>query len=214
MADAEDPAPFEHYYSERPRVPSHRRELRFLYRGEVLSFEADRGVFGSEGLDPGTALLIEALHVGPNDRVLDLGCGWGAIGIAAAKAAVGGRAVLTDVNRRAVLLARANVRRNHVLNADVRPGSGFDRLAGERFDLIAMNPPYHVGREFLLHLLEEVPRHLTEGGRFLMVGKGSHGIRFYQGWLAAHWAASVEVPVRGGGYRVLEARPKLASLHQ
>lgn len=214
MADPPPEAPFEHYFTERPRSPSRRRELRFLYRGEVLSFETDRGVFGSEALDPGTALLIESLTVGADERVLDLGCGWGPLGIAAAKAAPQGRVLLTDVNRRAIVLAKANLRRNRIPNAEVRPGSGFDRLAGERFDLIVTNPPYHIGREFILRLLEEVPRHLTERGRLLLVGKGSHGIRFYQQWLSDHWAERVEVLARGGGYRVLEARPKVTILHQ
>ncbi|MGI0132161.1 MAG: class I SAM-dependent methyltransferase [Thermoplasmata archaeon] len=213
MTDPPAEPPFEHYFAARPRVPSRRRELRFLYRGEVLAFETDRGVFGAEGLDPGTALLIEALNVGSTDRVLDLGCGWGAVGIAAAKAASEGQVVLTDVNHRAIVLARANVRRNHIANAAVRPVSGFDRLDDERFDVIATNPPYHVGRDVILGLLGEVPRHLTPRGRLLMVGKGSHGIRFYQDWLTAHWAERVEVVVRGGGYRVLDARPKVASLH-
>jgi 16S rRNA (guanine1207-N2)-methyltransferase len=123
MSDEDPEIASDHYFTERPRSVSHRRELRFLYRGEILTFETDRGVFGSEGLDPGSALLIESLAVEPADRVLDLGCGWGPIGIAAAKAAPQGQVVMTDVNRRAILLAKSNLRRNKVRNATVRPGS-------------------------------------------------------------------------------------------
>ncbi|MCI4358699.1 MAG: methyltransferase [Thermoplasmata archaeon] len=196
----------EHYFSERPRVPSQRRELHFLYKGTRLRMAVDRGVFASSSLDPGTALLIETLDPSPADRILDLGCGWGAIGIAAARAAPEGRVVLTDVNRRAAQLARTNLHNNGIENAEVRIGSGFDPVRDEAFDLIATNPPYHAGRELLLALLEETPRHLTSTGRLLLVGKGSQGIRFYQRWLTEHWSPEVEVRGRGGGYRVLEAR--------
>ncbi|MCI4349198.1 MAG: methyltransferase [Thermoplasmata archaeon] len=198
------------YFEERPRVASKRREMRFLYRGTLLTFEADRGVFASSGLDPGTALLIGALTLQPDARILDLGCGWGAIGIAAAKLAVSGHVVLTDVNRRAVLLTRTNIRRNRIVNAEVRSGRGFAPVEGETFDVIATNPPYHAGRELILEWLARAPDHLTPAGRLLLVGKGSQGIRFYQAWLTERWA-TVEVLGRGGGYRVIEARPHESS---
>lgn len=194
------------YFAERPRAPSQRREYRFLYRGEILRMETDRGVFGRSGLDPGTSLLIEVMLLRPTDRVLDLGCGWGAIGLAAARAAPKGQVVLTDVNRRAVALSRQNLLRNEVRNAEVRAGAGFLPVAGERFDLIASNPPYHAGRATILDLLSAVPEHLTPDGRLLLVGKGSQGIRFYQRWLEEQAKARVEVLARGSGYRVLEAR--------
>ncbi len=200
----------EQYFAERPRSASSRRELRFLYRGELLTVVVDRGVFASTALDPGTALLIEALDPAPADRILDLGCGWGPIGLAAARAAKTGSVLLTDVNRRAALLAKENLRRNRLRNAEVRIGAGFSPVGVERFDLIATNPPYHAGRELLLDLLTRVPEHLTDRGRLLLVGKGSQGIRFYQRWLEEHWAVSVEVRGRGGGYRVLEARAREA----
>ena len=206
MSDDDVPvAGAEHYFSERPRSASKPRELRFLYRGSVLYFLVDQGIFASHGLDPGTALLIETMAPSPKDRVLDLGCGWGAIGIAAAKAAVEGHVVMTDVNRRAVQIARRNLHRNGVGNAEVRAGSMFAPVAEERFDLIATNPPYHVGRPAILELLEAAPQHLTPTGTLLLVGKGSQGIRFYQAWLEERWPGTVEVLARGSGYRVLAA---------
>jgi 16S rRNA G1207 methylase RsmC len=203
--DAVPPEEGDHYFSERPKSASRPRDLRFLYRGAVLFFQVDQGVFASHGLDPGTSLLIESMAPGPNDRVLDLGCGWGAVGVAAAKAAPGGHVVMTDVNRRAIQIARRNLHRNGVTNAEVRAGSLFAPVAGERFDLIASNPPYHVGRPSILRLLEEAPEHLTPTGTLLIVGKGSQGIRFYQEWLETHWPGTVEVLARGSGYRVLAA---------
>ncbi len=202
-----DPTVSQHYFSERPTSSSRPLLLRFLYRGELLTVETDRGVFASQGLDPGTALLIELLDPAPRDRILDLGCGWGAIGLAAAKASPEAQVILTDVNQRALRLARRNLTRNGVRNAEVRTGSFFAPVAGERFDLILTHPPYHVGREMLLQLLDQTPGYLEPNGRLLLVGKGSQGVLYYQTWLRDHWSPGVRVRGRRSGYRVLEARP-------
>jgi 16S rRNA (guanine1207-N2)-methyltransferase len=204
--DPEVPPAAEPYWTERPRSRSAPAERRFLYRGELLTFVIDAGVFSAHGLDPGTALLIENLRVGGTDRILDLGCGWGPVGVAAAKAAPRGHVVLTEVNRRAARLARQNLDRNGVANAEVRVGAFFAPVEGETFDVIATNPPYRIGREPILDLLRAASRYLAPGGRLVIVGKGSQGIRFYQGWLERNWPGTVEVLGRGSGYRVLEAR--------
>lgn len=196
----------EPYWTEHPRSRSAPAERRFLYRGELLSFTVDAGVFSSRGIDPGTSLLIENLRLRDDDRVLDLGCGWGAVGIAAAKSSPRGRVVLTEVNHRAARLARQNLERNRIPNGEVRVGPFYSTVDGERFDVIATNPPYRIGRAQILRILSEAPEHLEPGGRLVLVGKGSEGIRFYQQWLRAHWPGQVEVLGRGSGYRVLEAR--------
>jgi len=210
MPDDEEPET-EQYFAEQPRARSDRTERRFLYQGELLTFVVDTGIFASHGLDPGTALLIENLALRRTDRVLDLGCGWGAVGVAAAKSARDGQVVLTDVNRRAARLARQNVERNGVRNAEVRVGSLFEPVLGDTFDVIATNPPFHAGRPLILRILSEAPDHLTSEGRLILVGKGSQGIRFYQAWLEANWPGPVAVLGRGSGYRVLEARRRRAN---
>jgi len=202
-----EPAPEapQHYFSARPRVASRPEEHRFLYRGEMLVIQTDRGLFASHGLDPGTALLIETLEGISAERILDLGAGWGAVGLAAAKTVPSAHVVLTDVNQRAVRLARKNLDRNGVRNAEVRLGSLFEPLEDESFDLILSHPPFHAGRETVLEFLTQAPEHLAPGGHLRIVGKGSQGIRFYQAWLREHWGSEVEVLARGGGYRVVDA---------
>ena len=202
---AGDPDPGETYFVERPRSVSSRSHLRFLYRGELLDFEVDHGIFSRGGLDRGTELLIQSTVFRPRDRVLEVGCGWGAIAVAAAKSVPLGRVVMTDVNRRALHLARRNLERNGIENAETRVGSLFEPVKEERFDLIVTNPPYRAGRPLIERLIAEAPAHLRPEGRFVMVGKGSQGIRYYQERLEQSWPGKVSVVGRGSGYRVLEA---------
>ncbi len=195
----------DHYFTENPRSPRNERTIRLLYRGRILKLTTSGGVFASEGLDPGTGLLVANLVLRGDERVLDLGCGWGPIGIAAALSLPTGSVLMTDVNKRAVDLARRNARDAGATNVEVRTGTLYLPAGEERFDVILSNPPYKAGRETVLNILTEAPRHLREGGKLLLVGKGGQGILYYQHFLEEHWS-HVEVLARGGGYRVLEAR--------
>src|SRR4051794_19496094 len=108
------------------------------------------GVFAHRGVDSGSKLLIDAMHVSPTARVLDLGCGYGPIGIVAAKLAVRGHAVMVDPDIRAVRLAQHNIELNKLDNAEVILGDGIlDLPPKSRFEVVVSNPPTHQGREVL-----------------------------------------------------------------
>ena len=154
----------DHYFTENPRSPRNERTIRLLYRGRILKLTTSGGVFASEGLDPGTGLLVANLVLRGDERVLDLGCGWGPIGIAAALSLPTGSVLMTDVNKRAVDLARRNARDAGATNVEVRTGTLYLPAGEERFDVILSNPPYKAGRETVLNILTEAPRHLREGG--------------------------------------------------
>jgi 16S rRNA (guanine1207-N2)-methyltransferase len=128
------------------------------------------GVFAHRELDLGTRLLVEAMHVSPTARVLDLGCGYGAIGIVAAKLATRGGAVLVDSDIRATRLAQANLELNHVENAEVILGDGVHDLpAKSRFEVVASNPPTHSGREVLDEFVAGAYKVLRPRGRLYLV---------------------------------------------
>src|SRR5688572_1370612 len=98
---------------------------------------AQPGVFSADAIDPGTRLLIETMRVSPTARVLDLGCGYGAIGIVAAKLAIRGHATLVDSDIRATRLAERNVQLNGLANADVVLGDGVHDLPPKvKYDLV------------------------------------------------------------------------------
>jgi 16S rRNA (guanine1207-N2)-methyltransferase len=115
-------------------------------------------------------LLIEAMHVSPTARVLDLGCGYGAIGIAAAKLAERGEVVLVDSAIRATRLAERNIGLNGVTNAKVILGDGTNDLPPKsRFDVVASNPPTHSGREVLDEMVAGAYRVLKPRGQLYLV---------------------------------------------
>src|SRR5438445_12489968 len=110
------------YFEKRPASAPRPARITVTIRGRPFLFQTDAGVFSREGLDRGTELLLEAVEVGPCESILDLGCGYGVIGIVAAHLSEGGHVILTDVNERVAALARANLAANGVRNADGRIG--------------------------------------------------------------------------------------------
>ena len=143
-------------------------ELRDL-PGSPYSVETRAGVFSRDGLDNGTRLLIDCMEVRSADHVLDWGCGWGALGMVAARLSVKGNATLVDSNIRAVSCAEENLRRNRICNAVARVGDAriWDRR--KKFDLIVSNPPFHDGNTAAHPLIEGALGALRPGGRLMLV---------------------------------------------
>lgn len=171
-------------------------------RGLALRLRTDAGVFSRGGLDRGTELLLEALELGPCEGVLDLGCGYGVVGIAAAKLTEGGHVILTDINERAVRLARENVRANRVANAEVRAGDLYAPVSGLAFDHIVCNPPLRAGRAVVDRIIQEAPEHLLEGGRLWLVARTRQGAESLERRMAVAFG-NADIVKRGSGYKVL-----------
>src|SRR5437879_12412358 len=159
----------EQYFAARPKARRRSAEVQGAVRGHAFTFRTDAGVFSGGKIDRGTELLLDAIEIGPCELILDLGCGYGAIGIVAARLSEGGHVILTDVNERAVALARKNVAANGVANAEVRSGSLYEPVAGLAFDHILCNPPIRAGRGVVARLVAEAPPPLPEGGRLCLV---------------------------------------------
>ena len=139
-------------------------------RGFDLRFETQAGVFSHGELDTGTRLLIEAMRVSPTANVLDLGCGYGVIGITAAKLASRGHVTLIDSDIRATRLTERNLALNGIENADVVLGDGFRDLPPKaRYDVIASNPPTHSGREVLDEMVAGAYKALKPRGQLFLV---------------------------------------------
>ena len=192
----------EHYFSEKPTSPLKYITIPIEIDGKMYEFTTASGVFSYSKLDRGTQLLVEAMQLKKTDEFLDLGCGWGFIGIYAARKVK--KATLIDINERAIVLAKKNVKQNKVKNCEVLKSNGFKKLQERKFDVIAMNPPTHAGKELILDLVEASYEHLKKGGRFYFVSKTKLGAKKY-GEFIGEVFKNIKVVSLGSGYRVFLA---------
>ncbi len=137
--------------------------------GEHLVFETSFGVFSPKEIDEGTRLLLNHLEVAEGDDCLDLGCGYGPIGIWMARKSKTGNVVLFDKDFVAINHAKANIIKNGVNNASAELSNGLSALKDEKFDLIVSNIPAKVGNEMLYLFLYDTLHHLKPGGKFVVV---------------------------------------------
>lgn len=152
-------------------VDSLSREVEFQteLRGMPLTFSTTWGLFSPKAVDAGTHLLIEHLDPREGDTCLDLGCGYGAVGITLAKCVPTGTVYMVDKDFVAVDYARKNVEQNGLQNCHVLLSNGFSRLVDVQFDLIAANLPANVGKELLQILLVDARKSLKPNGRLYVV---------------------------------------------
>ena len=192
----------DHYYTESPASAHDERVVRLKALGNELTFTTDAGVFSRDGLDRGTEALLEALPT-LSGRVLDLGCGWGAVGVALGKRYPGLEIVMTDINRRAVELARRNLDANGV-RAEVVQGDGFENVTGE-FDAILTNPPIRAGKAVIYGLFADARAFLKPGGALYVVIRKQQGAPSALKYLKEIYAEAETID-RSGGFHVLRAR--------
>lgn len=194
----------DHYFSERPEAP-HREKLIFArLRGSDYRFWTDSSVFSRERVDRGTRLLIDAMKIPPDATILDLGCGYGPVGIVAARLAPQGVVYMVDINERAIWLSRRNAQENNVRNVVVLQGEGFVPVKDLEFDVILTNPPIRAGRKVLIKLFEGARDHLGQGGTFWMVARTKQGVLTLASEMERIFGNADEVE-RGGGYRVIRS---------
>ncbi|TMI75543.1 MAG: class I SAM-dependent methyltransferase [Bacillati bacterium ANGP1] len=193
-----------HYFSTRPEVGSRPKQIRARLRGREWTFLSDRGVFARGGVDAGTRLLAKTMRIAPADHILDIGCGYGPVGLVAAWLAPDGQAVLVDVNERAVMLAAQNARLNGLANVEVLQGDGCGPVAGRFFDAAVTNPPIRAGKATLRRLVREIWQHLRPGGRFYFVARTAQGARTLARDVTEVFGGARELE-RESGYRVYEA---------
>ena len=149
----------EHYYTNNPDLAHDEHPVTFIALGNEITCTTDAGVFSRDGLDMGTRILLEALPA-LRGRVLDLGCGWGPVGVAVGKKYPDAEIVMSDVNRRAVDLARRNLAANGIKNAAAVCGDGLEAVTGA-FDAILLNPPIRAGKAVIYRLFADSAKQLS-----------------------------------------------------
>lgn len=139
-------------------------------RGRTFQFRSTWGLFSPRAIDEGTRLLVDRLEIGQADDCLDLGCGYGPVGLVMAALAPKGQTLLVDKDFVAVEYSNQNARLNGLANARALLSNGFDQIPPDLgFDVIASNIPAKVGKELLSLYLHDARDRLRRDGRLYLV---------------------------------------------
>ena len=160
-----------HYFKYDPGLKNDERGLPVTVLGHDFIFKTNAGMFSREAADRASLLLIENVPR-VSGKLLDLGCGYGLIGVALAKA-YGAPLTMSDVNPRALEYAAINAKQNGVA-AEIILSDGFENING-KFDCVVTNPPIHAGKNVTFHMYAEARGRLAPGGSFYAVIQKKHG---------------------------------------
>ncbi|ANU14726.1 Ribosomal RNA small subunit methyltransferase C [Planococcus halocryophilus Or1] len=196
----------QHYYSKNPQTKSNPREWTDILRGEKFRFQTDAGVFSKSEVDFGSRLLIEAFQDSTIDGpVLDVGCGYGPIGMTVAKISPQKQVHMVDVNTRAIELAKTNVEKNDISNVQIYESDGLSAVEASGFSAILTNPPIRAGKETVFRFYEEAAKKLADGGSLWVVIQKKQGAASTQVKLEELFG-EVKVVDKKKGYFIFEAR--------
>ena len=193
-----------HYFSEsNDTLKSNPKQIAFSVNDIPLKFKTDIGVFSKDGYDRGTEVLLSYLEVEDTvKKALDLGCGYGVVGVYLAKR-YDIKVYMVDVNKRAINLATENVLLNSV-EADVFLSDGFENIRDE-YDLIISNPPIRAGKDTVYKFFTDARNYLTKDGSFVIVINKKHGAESAIRKLQTIYQ-TVEIVKRKKGFNVIKCK--------
>ncbi|SDR15387.1 class I SAM-dependent methyltransferase [Virgibacillus salinus] len=195
----------EHYFSQNPQSKSSPKKWNYQLRGKVYTFESDYGVFSKNEVDYGSRLLIEQFRPPSiTGEFLDLGCGYGPIGITLADCYQDRNIILTDINERAINLAQQNADHNNVVNVEFVQSDRLSNLTNRSFAAILTNPPIRAGKKVVHQMFEDSKNALLQHGQLWVVIQKKQGAPSAKEKLSDLFG-NVEVVVRSKGYFILRA---------
>lgn len=199
----------DHYFTDNRHLAEDRKEISFRFWCFNYSFITDNGVFSKGGIDFGTSVLLNTMlerkEVG--SYILDLGCGYGPVGIILKKNFPNTEIEMVDVNPRAVQLAKENAKRNDV-ETTIYESDVYESIIGNTFSDVITNPPIRAGKKLIYKMFEESFDHLMENGTLWVV------IRKQQGALSAvkkikEVFGNCDIIHKEKGYFILKAKKAL-----
>ena len=193
----------EQYFTSKPTSEHKYAHFETEILGNTVVFHTDSGVFSKDALDFGTRTLLEAV---PElyGRILDLGCGWGAVGVSVGKRYPETEIVMSDVNERAMELAEKNLRENGVTNATVMKSDAMDAVPG-MFDFILNNPPIRAGKAVIYKMFDQASERLNAGGALYVVIRKQQGAPSAKNHLQEKFG-HVEVIAKEKSYWIIECK--------
>ena len=205
-----------HYYSKFPDVNVKIYTISESLRRHLYIFKTITGVFSFSRLDLGTKVFIENIYIPDEVSVLlDLGCGYGPIGIVLSYESPQSSVYLIDINKRAIWCTRENVKLNlqeRKKNINILSGNYFEPIKNKylKFDGIYMNPPLRQGRKEFLKLMHDIPSCLKTNGSFQFVIKKKMGAAYILKYFKDTFPdENIEIICKRSGYWVFRCFQKL-----
>jgi len=167
-----------HYYTKNPESISQQKHWTYRLKGNTLSFTSDNGVFSKNTVDFGSELLVESYDIPEQFQkasLLDIGCGYGTMGLAYGKAYPELSIEMIDVNERALVLAQENAKKNGIHNVDIHESNLYDSVKKSQYEIIISNPPIRAGKIVVHTILEKAYDYLAENGQLVIVIQKKQG---------------------------------------
>ncbi len=163
----------EHYYTKTPKSELKLFKLKTRLRNKEIELYAASGLFSIKQVDKGSELLINKCLIKNNWKVLDLGCGYGIIGLSLLLTNPSLKLTFSDINERAIEITKKNLQL-HRLKAEIIQSSGFEKIK-DKFDTILLNPPQTAGKQLCFKLIEDSREHLNKKGYLQIVARHNKG---------------------------------------
>lgn len=197
----------EHYYSQKPQVESKPRKWQFSLLGHSFTFETDAGVFSKSEVDFGSRVLIESFVMPEIDGIiLDIGCGYGPIGLSMAKQYPNRTVYMVDVNERAIQLAKKNAEINGIQNVRILKSDGVSNVEeGLQVAAVLTNPPIRAGKDIVFKIYDDAYDVLKSGGELWVVIQKKQGAPSTVKRLEEIFK-SVEIVEKEKGYWIIKAK--------
>ena len=189
------------YYAENPDSAHDIHELKVTLLGQSFTFLTDSGVFSKKMVDYGSQVLLNTLDFEKGKTLLDLGCGYGPLGISLAKVQ-GVKPTMVDINNRAIDLAKQNAQKNGV-EADIFQSNIYEKVNGT-FDYIISNPPIRAGKQVVHTIISESINYLKVDGNLTIVIQKKQGAPSAKAKMDEVFG-NVEILKRDKGYYILRS---------
>ena len=195
-----------HYFSEKPEIKSEKKRIKYTIQNKKFEFITDNGVFSKSKVDFGTDLMLNeflkknrGLEV-EKIKILDIGCGYGAVSVILKSFYPEISITLSDVNERALELSEENLKKYGINDYHIIKSDAFEKIT-EKFDVILSNPPIRAGKDIIFKIYSEAYEHLNENGEFYCVIQTKHGAKSTQKKLMEIFGNCDTVTI-DGGYRI------------